>query len=183
MSQYLINAIDLPSGTLPTTPVVIKDNDLAGLSNSSNYKYYQYGIPELTYIKFNGDNTIVKSTDIIQAVENGYYPIIVVSSSSSSASAQKSTDNLLKYAPNGEYPSVGLSPGVWGFSYYFYKNNELYAMFTCLQSFQTSNSSSIRGLRVQQIGITDYLGNFINAFCVDSDGYWYTTADLFAVTK
>lgn len=184
MSQYLINATDLPSGTLPTTPVVIKDNDLAGMFNYANYKYYQYGIPELTYIKFNGNSTVVKSTNIIQAVENGYYPIIIVNSNSSpsdSGTQIKSTNNLrIKPVNDAQYPSSQLYPGIWGFSYYFYKNSIPYAMFQCLQSFKTSSSSAVDNIQLREISyrVTDYLG-VLDAPVVDSIGNWYSTIELF----
>lgn len=172
MSQNLINAIDLPSGSLPTTPVVIKDNDLAGMFNTSDYKYYGYGIPELKYRQFNGNDTVVKSTNIIQAVENGYYPIIVVSS-----------EQQTRVLPsNGEYPSSELSPGIWGFSYYFYYNNEPMVMFTCLQAFNnTAVSYKINNTQLKEILIapTDYLGTF-DAFVVNSTGYWNSTISLFS---
>ena len=186
MSQNLINAIDLPSGTLPTTPVVIKDNDLAGMFNTSDYKYSQYGIPELTYIYINGDNDNITSTEVIQFVENGYYPIIKVTSNSSSGGGASiaSTGNLLK--GNGTYyPSDELYPGIWGFSYYFYENDTPYAMFTCLQEFPeeqarisslkiTTTSPSLREVS----GKNDYLGTF-TGYLVDDDGSWLTTTDLF----
>lgn len=174
MSQNLINAIDLPSGTLPTTPVVIKDNNLAGMFNTSDYKYYGYGIPELKYRQFNGNDTVVKSTNIIQAVENGYYPIIIVSS-----------EQQTRVLPSGgEYPSSQLSPGIWGFSYYFYENNTPYAMFTCLQSFETLSSSAVDNIQLRVISypVTDYLGRF-NAPVVDSTGNWYSTTDLFTISS
>lgn len=184
MSQYLINAIDLPSGTLPTTPVVIKDNNLAGMFNVSDYKYYQYGIPELTYIKFNGNNTVVKSTDIIQAVENGYYPIIVISSnSSSSGGTQTKSTNNLRFKPisDGEYPSNKLSPGIWGFSYYFYYNNEPMVIFKCLQAFETSGGGGNEQFRGLLYTPTDYLGKF-GIPVVDSNGHWGLTTNLFTKT-
>lgn len=175
MSQYLINASDLPSGTLPTTPVVIKDNDLAGMFNISDYKYYGYGIPELKYRQFNGNDTIVKSTDIIQAVENGYYPIIVISSV---------TEQTRVSPSSGEYPSSQLYPGIWGFSYYFYKNSIPYAMFQCLQSFETSSSSAVDNIQLRSISypVTDYLGR-LNAPVVNSTGNWYSTTDLFTISS
>lgn len=192
MSQYLINASDLPSGTLPTTPVVIKDNDLAGMFNNFDYKYYQYGIPELSYRKFDGNNTIVKSTDIIQAVEDGYYPIIIVSSNSSSGGGTQieSTGNLLR-RKNWMYPSEFLSPGIWGFSYYFYDNNNgPMVIFTCLQQCgddiivaKVNNNTQLKTaydptLTTPIATPTDYLGRF-DIPIVTSTGYWYYTRDLF----
>jgi len=172
MSQYLINATDLPSGTLPTTPVVIKDNDLAGMFNYANYKYYQYGIPELSYVYIDGDTSNITSTEVIQFVENGYYPIIKVTSNSSSGGTS--------YRFAHYHPSDKLYPGIWGFSYYFYKNSIPYAMFHCLQSFETSSSSAVDNIQLRYISypVTDYLGG-LNAPVVDSTGNWYSTTDLF----
>lgn len=172
MSQYLINATDLPSGTLPTTPVVIKDNDLAGKFNIDDYKY-DLGIPELTYIYIDGNTNNITSTEVIQFVENGYYPIIKVTSNSSSSKGVK----LIKPV---DLPSDELYPGIWGFSYYFYKNSIPYAMFHCLQSFETSSSSAIDNIQLRRISypVTDYLGG-LNAPVVDNTGKWYSTIDLF----
>lgn len=179
MSQYLINASDLPSGTLPTTPVVIKDNDLAGMFNTSDYKYYLYGIPELTHIYIDGNTNNITSTEVIQFVENGYYPIIKVTSDSPSSKGVKSIQVV--------HPSDELYPGIWGFSYYFYEDNNPYAMFTCLQEFQeetarvsslktTVESSSLKEISNKK---NDYLGTF-TGYLVDNDGSWLTTTDLFS---
>lgn len=181
MSQYLINATDLPSGTLPTTPVVIKDNDLAGMFNYANYKYYQYGIPELTYIYIDGNTNNITSTEVIQFVENGYYPIIKVTSDSPSS---KGVKFILVY-----HPSNKLYPGIWGFCYYFYKDNNPYAMFTCLQEFQEETGRSTKvaslkttienpSLRETILHKNDYLGT-VTGYLVNSDGQWLTTTDLF----
>lgn len=182
MSQYLINAIDLPSGTLPTTPVVIKGNDLAGKFNVDDYQYPPYGIPELIYIYIDGDNNNITSAEVIQFVENGYYPIIKVGSNSSSSGggsvALQSTSNYL--------PSDKLYPGIWGFRYYFYENNIPYAMFTCLQEFsaETARVSSVKttiespSLREASFRKNDYLGTFVG-YLVNNDGRWLTTIQLF----
>lgn len=181
MSQYLINAIDLPSGTLPTTPVVIKDNDLAGIFNTSDYKYSQYGIPELTYKYIDGDTSNITSTEVIQFVENGYYPIIKVTSVSPSSKGVKSIPVY--------HPSDKLYPGIWGFSYYFYENNNPYAMFTCLQEFQEepaqlTKATSLKttmespSLRERIPHKNDYLGT-VTGYLVNSNGQWLTPRDLF----
>lgn len=185
MSQYLINAINLPSGTLPTTPVVIKDNNLVGMFNTSDYKYSQYGIPELTYIYINGDTNNITSTEVIQAVENGYYPIIKVTSNSSSGGGGSVS---FRETSAGYLPSDELYPGIWGFSYYFYEGNNPYAMFTCLQEFSAEQPKKVASLKTTKISPSlrgwtsaeknDYLGTF-TGYLVNNTGNWLITTDLF----